>query len=31
MFDNGGRAALTDPPRDADRVAVFSEHGSATC
>ncbi|KVF78420.1 levanase [Burkholderia sp. FL-7-2-10-S1-D7] len=32
VFANGGRVALTDlifPPRDADRVAVFAEHGSA--
>lgn len=33
VFANGGRVALTDlifPPRDADRVAVFAEHGRAT-
>ncbi|SAK49814.1 glycoside hydrolase family 32 protein [Caballeronia ptereochthonis] len=33
VFANGGRVALTDlifPPRDADRIAVFSEGGSAT-
>ncbi|RQZ52214.1 glycoside hydrolase family 32 protein [Burkholderia sp. Bp9099] len=33
VFANGGRVALTDlifPPPDADRVAVFAEHGSAT-
>lgn len=33
VFANGGRAVLTDlilAPRDADRVAVFAEHGSAT-
>ncbi|WP_175727306.1 glycoside hydrolase family 32 protein [Burkholderia ambifaria] len=33
VFANGGRVALTDlifPPREADRVAVFAEHGSAT-
>ncbi|KUY91831.1 levanase [Burkholderia territorii] len=33
VFANGGRVALTDlifPPLDADRVAVFAEHGSAT-
>jgi len=33
VFANGGRVALTDlifPPREADRVAVFAEHGGAT-
>ncbi|MBY4934253.1 glycoside hydrolase family 32 protein [Burkholderia cepacia] len=33
VFANGGRVALTDlifPPPDADRVAVFAEHGRAT-
>ncbi|WP_321785465.1 glycoside hydrolase family 32 protein [Burkholderia pyrrocinia] len=33
VFANGGRVALTDlifPPLDADRVAVFAEHGRAT-
>ncbi|AOI64091.1 levanase [Burkholderia territorii] len=33
VFANGGRVVLTDlifPPLDADRVAVFAEHGSAT-
>ncbi|AXF23653.1 levanase [Burkholderia pyrrocinia] len=33
VFANGGRVALTDlifPPLDADRIAVFAEHGRAT-